>query len=642
MMNLKIIGIIVGMILPLYVSAQGVFDKVTLQKEAMQCIPLRDIQPDGWLKDLLRQDLNGMVGNLDKILPELTVDDDIYGKKRLTNKISEKEVGNILNMGDYNVEYLWWNSETQSNWRDGYVRNAFLLNDSKHIKKVTEYINYILSTQDTDGYLGIYSPDLRYKFKSENGELWAQAALYRGLLAYYEFTKEKRVLLAVMRGVENVMANYPINISTPFKADKPYGGVCHGLVFTDILDKLYQYTLDVKYWDYALFLYKDYCSHEVTNSDVQYANIMNPDYKMKCHGVHSYEHLRPLTVAAFASGSLQLQEALSAYLRRIDAELTPTGAPVGDEWILERTADATHTGYEYCSIHELFDSYMQLALKTGDKQWIDRAEKLYINAALGARHPHNGSCCYLKTDNSYEMTGTKNGEYEAEPQPRYKYSFVHQDAAVCCAPNAGRITPYYIHNMWMKDESGLVAQLFGTATLTTIINGQTIKVKEETAFPDVNVIRFVVEGADKLPNFILKIRRPQWARSLKLNKPYIEKDGYIVIDKNWSKKEEIKIDFYTEIEKKTFNNNTYFTYGVNVFALPIEAKEIQGRVYPGNYTDLMYKPLNLTVLEYKGGAVELDKGNLILNVGLLNPNTGKVEKKQLVPVRKTILRQVTF
>lgn len=76
--------------------------------------------------------------------------------------------------------------------------------------------------------------------------------------------------------------------------------------------------------------------------------------------------------------------------------------------------------------------------------------------------------------------------------------------------------------------------------------------------------------------------------------------------------------------------------------MPIEAKEIQGRVYPGNYTDLMYKPLNLTVLEYKGGAVELDKGNLILNVGLLNPNTGKVEKKQLVPVRKTILRQVTF
>ncbi len=40
--------------------------------------------------------------------------------------------------------------------------------------------------------------------------------------------------------------------------------------------------------------------------------------------------------------------------------LTPSGAPIGDEWITGRTANATYTGYEYCSVHELFSTYVML------------------------------------------------------------------------------------------------------------------------------------------------------------------------------------------------------------------------------------------------------------------------------------------
>jgi hypothetical protein len=38
-------------------------------------------------------------------------------------------VGAIAEEGDWQVQYLWWNSETQSNWLDGYVRTAILLKD---------------------------------------------------------------------------------------------------------------------------------------------------------------------------------------------------------------------------------------------------------------------------------------------------------------------------------------------------------------------------------------------------------------------------------------------------------------------------------------------------------------------------------
>ena len=41
-----------------------------------------------------------------------------------------------------------------------------------------------------------------------------------------------------------------------------------------------------------------------------------------------------------------------------------------------RQADADETGYEYCSIHELLDTYTHLLQKNGDLRWADRVEWL--------------------------------------------------------------------------------------------------------------------------------------------------------------------------------------------------------------------------------------------------------------------------
>ncbi len=96
------------------------------------------------------------------------------------------------------------------------------------------------------------------------------------------------------------MVNYPIGQSSPFSSGTAFnGGVSHGLTFTDVLDKLYQITGDTKYTEYALFLYQDFCATYQSEKDVQLANILNPTYKLQSHGVHTYEHLRPLLVAGY-------------------------------------------------------------------------------------------------------------------------------------------------------------------------------------------------------------------------------------------------------------------------------------------------------------------------------------------------------
>ncbi|MCA6423643.1 MAG: glycoside hydrolase family 127 protein [Flavobacterium sp.] len=615
---------------------------MTNAQEKLKYLPFGSIKPTGWLKTQMEKDVNGFVGNLDLLVPDL-INDPIYGSGRLHKNSQLKDLGN-LKEGDAegSEQYKWWNSETQSNCWDGYIRNVFLVDDKAGIEKVNEYVKRILATQDDDGYLGIYDKELRYNFNSENGELWSKATLYRGLLAYYEATQDKKVWQALVRAVENVMVNYPINASSPFSSGEKFnGGVSHGLTFTDVLDKMYQITGNKKYTEYALFLYTDFSRTYQSEEDVQLKNILNPNYKLKSHGVHTYEHLRPLIVAAYQNKDLQ--KALTIYLERIKKTTTPTGGPIGDEWIAERTADATHTGYEYCSIQELLDSYTVLLQKTGKAIIGDDIETIFYNAAQGSRNPNHSCIAYLKTDNSYEMLGTKNGEVEPDrKQTRYKYSPAHQDVAVCCNPNAGRISPYFIQSSWMKEnENTLVATLLMPNVLETEIKGSKIRIENNTNYPHENAVHFKIQ-LEKPLAFILKIRKPRWTTSIIINEKYRVEDDFIIIERTFKKTEIINLEFKTEVSIITNSNGEhFFSYGCQFYANIISSFEIKGKKYAKGFEDLNYKPLDNSRFQFIENQKATFENNSI-KVTLKNLNSNKTQIVTLRPFGKTILRQVSF
>jgi DUF1680 family protein len=612
------------------------------QSEKLQKLPFGTIKPAGWLKEQMQKDIRGYLGNLDQLVPDL-INDPIYGSGRLHKNSQAKDLGN-LKAGDAegSEQYKWWNSETQSNWWDAYIRNVFMIDDKVGIEKVNQYVQRILATQDEDGYLGIYDKDLRYNFTSENGELWSKTTLYRGLLAYYEVTKNERVWQALVRAVDNVMANYPINVSSPFSSGNKFnGGVSHGLTFTDVLDKMYQITGDKKYTKYALFLFQDFSKTYQSECDVQLSNILNPNYKLKSHGVHTYEHLRPLIVAAYQNK--ELQKALSIYLDRIKNTTTPTGGPIGDEWIAKRTADATHTGYEYCSIHELLDSYTVLLQKTGNAAVADQVETIFYNAAQGARNPNYSCIAYLKTDNSFEMLGTKNGEVEPErKQTRYKYSPAHQDVAVCCNPNAGRISPYFIQSSWMKEnETTLVATLLLPNVIETTIKGSKISIENQTNYPNENTFNFNIQ-MDKPTAFKLKIRKPSWVTSIITPEQYRIEKEYIVFERTFTTNDNLKLEFKADVKVITDRKGEhYFSYGSLFYAKAISAIQIKGKEYAKGFDDLNYEPLDTIRYKFIENEKAIYSKNTI-KVGIKNCKTNKIDKATLTPFGKTILRQVSF
>jgi DUF1680 family protein len=627
------------LITPYVLNAQ---DKIVSEK--YQTLPFGNIKPSGWLKVQMQEDMAGFVGNLDKLVPDL-MSDSIYGAERLKKHSVAKDLGN-LKSGDVggDEQYKWWNSETQSNWWDGYIRNAFLLDDQQAIEKVKNYINRILATQDEDGYLGIYDKDLRYKFTGENGELWSKTTLYRGLLAYFEYTHDQNVWNALIRSVDNVMKNYPYNQSQPFFAGKDFsGGVAHGLTFTDVLDRMHQLTGDQKYADYAAFLYLNFSENYSSEKDAQLHNILDANFKLQSHGVHTYEHLRPLIVAAYSTGNLELQKALKIYLERISNCTTISGGAIGDEWIGGRNADATLTGYEYCSLQELMDSYSVLFQKSGDIKAVEEIERIFYNAAQGSRNPEHSCIAYLKTDNSYEMLGTKNGEIEpGHNQTRYKYSPVHQDVAVCCVPNAGRISPYFLQSCWLKEgEHTLVAGVLCPNILKTSVNNIPVKIEEITEYPYHNHFVFRIE-AENAVSFRLKIRKPEWAKSVVAKEKYHLEDGFLIFERSFSKNDQIDLEFKTDVTvREDMNQGKYFSYGALVYAMPIAATEEKGKIYAPGFEDLTYSPIDSSRYEF----ILNHKARFLdgkINVFLKNKTTQKTEKLDLVPLGKTILRQLSF
>jgi DUF1680 family protein len=612
--------------------------------EKYQPLPFGSIKPSGWLREQMQKDLRGFVGNLDKLVPSL-INDPIYGEGRMHKNSKEKDLGNSKS-GDAegSSQYMWWNSETQSNWWDGYMRNAFMLDDKAAIEKSRKYVYEILKTQDKDGYLGIYDNELRYSFSSENGELWAKTTLYRGLLGYFEATHDTLVWQALQKAVANVMENYPIHKSHPFYSGNGFsGGVGHGLTFTDVLDRMYQLTNDKKYWAYAAFLYTDFSENHASESDAQLNNILDEKYHLKSHAVHTYEHLRPLITATYATGNPQLEKALNLYLSKIKKATTMTGGATGDEWLWKEIADATVTGYEYCSLHELMDGYTSLLQKTGNAAIADEIENIFYNAAQGSRDPDHSAIAYLKTDNSFEMEGTKNGEIEPNrKQTRYKYSPAHQDVAVCCNPNAGKISPYFLKSAWMKQaDKTLVATLLCPNILETTINGIPIKIEEITEYPYKNQFKFKI-SVEKAISFKLKIRKPEWTKNVITKEKFRTEDGYIVIEREFQKNDEFSINFTAEVSiAEDLNNEKYFKYGAVIFAKQIPSSLQIGRIYAPGFADLTYKSKsNLRFKFIENHKATYKNGNIIAQ--LKNLENNKIEPVTLIPFGKTVLRQTSF
>jgi DUF1680 family protein len=241
------------------------------------------------------------------------------------------------------------------------------------------------------------------------------------------------------------------------------------------------------------------------------------------------------------------------------------------------------------------------------------------------------------------MAGTRNGEPEpGRKQTRYKYSPAHQDVAVCCVPNAGRISPAFIQSAWLKEgKNTLVAAILGPTVLETKVDDVPVKIEQITSYPYDNRFTFQV-SATRPVHLRICIRKPVWAAGFKCSEPSMVDGGFLVIDRTFSGVESFDMAFLAEVQvMEDQQREKFFTRGALVFAKPVASKIKPGRIYIPGFRDYEYTPKDLQMYKFfKDNQAVFSEGKIM--VTLTNAKTGKNERIDLVPAGKTILRQITF
>lgn len=554
-------------------SSSEQIDSKMLPAEVFEWLPLGTVKPSGWIKAQMVRDLNhGFAGCLGKLCPEAS--SDIFVSHR--NSIHAQNTQNSNGVA-------WWNGESEGNWRAGYIMMAYLTDDTASKREADEYVQHILSSQEADGYLGAFAPDSRF---IHPGELWTQACLLRGLLAYSELTENREVLAAVQRSADLTISTFGTG-----KMPMPWGEN-HDLMISDVMERLFQLTGETRYRDFTLWLYQTW-SENVASADTSLSSLLDRNTPYVQHGVHTYETIRVPLWLAYASGREDLGRASRNALEKLDRYTEPGGSAVSQELISNLAPDPTSTEYEYCATKEAQLTLQSALQKTGLASLGDRIERVWFNDAQGARTADGRAIAYLSPENRTRCDGFSPDGTRAEP--RNKFSPTHADVAVCCNPNATNVAALFVRGMWMRHHTGaLAALLYGPCEVSLHMNNVQVHIEERTLYPFTNMVEIHL-NPDRPVTFSLLLRDPGWSRgtSVSAQRAEIVREGdYWRVTKQWKAGDTVILTFVPVVrEVDAVNGEIALQHGALLFVRPIASTETIAKTYPlSGFQDTHYEP----------------------------------------------------
>ena len=519
-----------------------------------------EIKPAGWIREQMSRDLaTGFAGHLPEIAPR-TANSDIFGQGRNRPKT-------LSNPGGQGGEQ-WWNGETEGNWRSGNTMMTLLAGSPEQRAALDVRIAELLKHQDPDGYLGIYSPELRWG-AGGSGELWTQACLFRGLLAYAEATNNPELLKAIERAVQLTITHYRAGAN-------PLPGGQHSLMFMDVTERLYELTGNTVYRDFGLYLCQDvFATGRGAATDVRLQPLLDPTLLFSAHGATTCESLRAPLWCATVTGAPLYLAAVEQLFAKAARQVSPTGAPISQEGMEGRVTHPDNAAYECCTQKEWLTSVLSAMQKLGSTTFADRAEDTFFNSVPGARLPDGTAVSYCSLDNCYTRTG--------EHDSRVKYSPCHEDVANCCAPNFTQIGPLFVRNMWLRCPDGLAAVLYGPCEVTTTVGGVPVTVTELTRYPFENRVSLVV--SPKTPaTFTLRLRVPAWSLGFKVTCPgaaIVRAGSWLLVTREWQAGDQLSLEFEAQVQPVPANNKEfYLRYGPLFYAYPIPSRMKAVKDYP--------------------------------------------------------------
>lgn len=585
-----------------------------LKPVAFRPLPLGSVKPLGWLERQLRIQADGISGKLDEFWPDVK-------------------------------DSRWFGGDTEAwerapYWLDGLIPLAFVLDDAALKEKATRYVDYIITHQHEDGWLGPRAmiaaagrpEDARY-------DLWAQLLATKVLAQYHDATGDARAVEAVEKCLRRL--DHHIDLAPLFN----WGQFrwFEGLI---AIFWLYEKTgeswlldlaakLHAQGFDWRSFFARTPITAPTPKHRWNYmGHVVNNAMAIKAHALWQ----RLTGDEGDRAAVYDIIEKLDRYHGMV------TGVFTGDECLAGK--QPTH-GTELCAVVEYAFSLEVLLSVLGDPAFGDRLEKIVFNALPATFSPDmwshqydqqvNQVECSVVEDRLWNTNGPASNTFGVEPN----YG--------CCTANLSQGWPKFAANLWMTpvvycgetETNGLAAVAYAPSRVETEIDGVPVTVTLETDYPFRDMLRFTVT-VERPVRFSLWLRIPEWAYE-----PGLRVDGSVMIPPTPGTYHELNqqwqgtttVDLWLPMLpalQRGYNDAVALTRGPLVYALKIG--EDWRRIHADEpYRELPYADWEVYPTTPWNYALAVDEGTLFEDVTFTEFPVGEMPfSPQGAPVEATV------
>ena len=473
-----LLALLITLTLPFNTQAQEEHNGMTnsntkLQEPVFRPLPLGAVRPSGWLENQLRIQRNGLSGNLDQFWPD------------------------IMDSGWTGGKDEGW--ERMPYWLDGVVPLAWLLDDAPLKARIEKYLDYILTHQQEDGWLGPEQSSSRsgnYKPRDP----WPVFVMLKVLTQYHEATGDPRVLPAMqrfLRCLEAQLAERPLFDWNKFRWQDLVLSI-HWLYDRSDEDWLLDLAATAREQGY------DWINHFNNLPYKQRAKF----WSLESHVVNTAMAVKAPGVWFRQSAAVPDRDAVHSGLAQLDEyHGQATGLFTGDECLAGRMPSQ---GTELCAVVEFMYSLELLAGLLGDPVFADRLERIAFNALPATFSPDmwahqydqqaNQVVCKVSDPNVYATNGPDANLFGLEPN----YG--------CCTANMHQGWPKFAAHLWMRaQDGGLAAIAYAPCLVKSVVHDAATEIAVETNYPFSEEIAINVT-VDRPVTFALHLRIPGWTK----------------------------------------------------------------------------------------------------------------------------------
>lgn len=519
-----------------------------LQKTYIE-LPLGAIKAEGWMQEQLVRMKNGMTGHLDEVY----------------EKVMGSRNGWLGGDGD-----VW---ERGPYWIDGLLPLAYILNDQALIEKTKPWVEWTLASQKPDGYFGpdtdrSYEPGLQ---RDNAHDWWPKMVMLKVMQQYYTATNDTRVIDFMTKYFKYQLAELPVNPLGKWT----FWGEQRGGDNLMIVYWLYNITGDKFLLDLGELIHKQTFNW----TDI----FLNQDHLSRQHSLHCVNLAQgfkePIVYYQQNKDPKQIQATKKAVRDIHNTIGLPTGLWGGDE--LLRFGKPT-AGSELCTAVEMMYSLEEMLEITGDVQWADYLERVTYNALPTQVTDDYSARQYYQQTN--QVAVTRDWREFSTPHEDTDILFGELTGYPCCTSNLHQGWPKFVQNLWYATaDNGIAALVYAPSQVSAkVANGIQVNIKEETAYPFEETIRFHVSFADKKVKqafFPFHIRIPGWCKEpvIKLNGEVISVDTYpgavARVNREWKNGDVLSVELPMEVAvSRWYDNSAVVERGPLLYALKMNEK----------------------------------------------------------------------